>query len=75
MFVYVGDVTVMWWSLNEQGSLNDSTVQPPQLQDSFGYVSGGMPYVLGGSCWLLLKKSHFYIEIQFIYLENQVMSK
>lgn len=48
--------TVIEWSLDELGSLSDSTAQLPQLQVLFRYVNGGMYRVLRGSCQLLLKK-------------------
>ena len=43
------DGTVIEWSLNELGSLNDLAVGPHNLHILPGYLDGQMPYVPGAS--------------------------
>ena len=42
--------TVIEWSLNREGSLNDLAAGPRQLEISFRYLSGRMVYALRGLC-------------------------
>ena len=47
--------TVIEWSLNQLGSLNDLAIEPQQLQVLLEYVSSRLLYTPGSPCGQLLK--------------------
>ena len=55
LYAFCSKVTVIEWSLNRLGSLNDLAVEPQQLQVLLEYVSSRLLYTPGSPCGQLLK--------------------